>query len=376
MKHIIKLFLCMLLCSSCMTHGTVCTDSVDIDVSNFSPLSDIFDGYRYIRLQRPDSCVLRSINKIVPTDSLLFIQDASVIYICDYDGTFLKKIDRQGHGRGEYLKINDWAVHGGKLWILDSQKSRLLSYGYDGTLAREYVLPDTFHSLWMLEDGNVFLCAQQSNDGLYNFIMYDTDSERVTKRFAGFRTNNSCTESGFHDFIGQCSDTLIVTNRFDNTVYNLTRDDYSPRFTFAFNTEEQLPVNREGLDYVQLADMTQFKNVVKHVYLYHQSESQIVLGYYLFDDYGDSYYLTKINHDGTQRTARLLVTVDSDFPYASPVIAQHNGEFVSFLQASQILNIEKYAKLDLFTNAGLGIDDNPVIFFHRIRPSDKPSNRK
>lgn len=371
MNTIIKYFICALICSACTPHTTEQTDYVEVDVKTLSPLSTIFDGYRHVRLQTPDSCIIRSIDKIIPTDSMLFIQDASTIFICDYDGKFLKKIDKQGHGKGEYLKINDFDVHGNLLWILDSQLSKLRSYTFEGTFVREYTLPDTYHSLRMQPNGNAFLCAQQSNDDLYNFVLYDTSKKCVISRLANFKMNQSCTESSFHDFIGQNADTLIVANRFDNTVYNLTTDNYSPRMAFTFNTDEQLPKDSEHQDYSQLMELTQFKNVVKHPYIYHHDPSQIILGYYLFDDYGDSYYLTRIAADGTQSTSRLLATIDNDFPYASPIITQYGNEFVSFLQAAQILNIEKYAKIDMFTSAGLDKSDNPVIFFHHIRIDNK-----
>lgn len=367
MRKKINLVLGMMLCASCTSQKEFGCDNVNVDVKELSPLSHVFDSYRYVRLQTPDSCIIRSINKIVPTDSLLFIEDASTIFVCNYEGHFLRKINCSGHGRGEYLKINDFDVYNDNLWILDSQSNKLLLYNFDGKLVKEYKLSNSFHSFSMLPDGKAFLCAQQSNDGLYNYVLYAPEDNRIVNRLAEFELNNSCVEADFHDFIGRCDDTLIVANRFDHTIYNLTEDDYSPRMTFLFNTDESLPANAAQLDYSQLIEQTQFKNVVKHPYLYYQNTLQIVLGYYLFDDYGDSYYLTSIHSDGAQKTSRLLVTTDSDFPYASPILAQYGDEFVSSLSSTSILNIEKNAGIDLFTNMGMTISDNPVIFFHHVK---------
>lgn len=367
MRKSLEILLCVLLCVSCSSRQESRCDNVMVDVKELSPLDHVFDSYRYVRLQTPDSCIIRSINKIVPTDSLLFIKDESTIFVCNYEGRFLRKINRRGHGRGEYLKINDFDVHANKLWILDSQLHKLLSYGFDGTFMHEYKLPNNFHSLSVQPDGRVFLCAQQSNDGLYNYVLYDPAGNRVVNRLAGFDVNNSCVEADFHDFIGRCGDTLVVANRFDHTVYNLTAEDYSPRLTFSFNTDESLPEDAAGLDYFQLMEQTQFKNVVKHPYLYYQNSSRTVLGYYLFDDYGDSYYLTGISRDGEQKTSRLGATVDSDYPYASSILAQYGDELVSFLSAAGVLSIEKHIKSDMFTGMGVSLSDNPIIFFHHIK---------
>lgn len=367
-KQLVKAFVCLLLCVSCspQDHRNSCRDVV-VNVKKLSGLNHIFDHYRYVRLQTPDTCVIHSINKIIPTDSLLFVMDASTIYICDYKGQFLKKINHQGHGMGEYLKITDFDVCDNQLWILDSQLNRLLRYGMDGKLRQEYRLPDTYHSILALNDDQIFLCSQQSNEGMYNFVLYDTGKKCIVNKLAKFSKNNSCVESDFHDFIGQCADTLVVANRFDHTIYNLTPDNYSPRLTLSFNTEETLPADADKLDYSQLLEKTQFKNVVKQPYLYYQNSSRTILGYYLFDDYGDSYYLTSIASDGTQHTSRLLATADPDFPYASPVLSQFGDELVSVFPASNILCLEKNLGLDLFTKMGVAPSDNPIIFFHHIK---------
>lgn len=366
-RKCLEILLCVTLFLSCSLRQEYRCGNIMVDVKELYPLNHVFDSYRYVRLQTPDSCVISSINKIVPTDSLLFIEDESTIFVCNYKGRFLRKINRRGHGRGEYLKINDFDVYANRLWILDSQLQKLMSYGFDGTFNYEYKLPDSFHSLSMQPDGRVFLCAQQSNDGLYNYILYDLDSNRVVNRLAGFDVNNSCVETDFHDFIGKCGDTLIVANRFDHTVYNLTAEDYSPRLTFSFNSDESLPEDAAGLDYFKLMEQTRFKNVVKHPYLYYQNSSRIVLGYYLFDDYGDSYYLTGIPRDGVQKTSRLGVTVDPDYPYVSSILAQYGDELVSFLSAASVLSIEKHIKSDMFTGMGMSPSDNPIIFFHHIK---------
>lgn len=368
-KCVIKAFVCLLLCASCSPRDNQETiGSIAINVKELSGLKPILDSYRYVRLQTPDTCIIKSVNKIVPTDSLLFVMDESTtIYICNYNGEFLKKISHKGHGRGEYLKITDFDVYGNQLWILDSQLNKILRYGLDGKLKHEHRLPDSYHSISVQPNGKVFLCSQQSNEGLYNFVLYDTETEAVVNKLAKFNKNNSCVQRDFHDFIGQSADTLVVANRFDHTIYNLTPDSYSPRLTLSFNTDDALPANTEELDYFQLLEETRFKNVVKNPYLYYQNPKQTVIGYYLFDNYGDCYYLTSIANDGTQHTARLLAKADPDFPYISPILAQFGDELVSVFPAGNILRLENNLGLDLFTNMGVTPSDNPIIFFHHIR---------
>lgn len=367
MKKIIKAILCVLVCVGCSSPREANTEDILVDVKELSSLNHVYENYRYVRLKTPEHHIINSIDKIVPTDSMLFIKDVSTIYICNYEGEFLNTINHRGHGRGEYVKINDFDVFDNTLWILDSQLQKLMLYGLDGTFVCEYRLPDYYHSLSIQRDGKVFLCAQQSNDDLYNFVLFDPKTNQVVNRLAKFKMNNGCIETNFHDFIGMRGDTLIVANRFDYTIYNLTADDYSPRLSFAFNTNESLPDNTEELDYAQLLEQTQFKGIVQHPYLYYQNSSRIVLGYYLFNEYGDSYYLTSITTDGEQRTARLMSEVDDDFPYASPVLTQYGDELVSYLHAGGVLNIEKNIQTKLFTDMGVTQADNPIIFFHHIK---------
>lgn len=92
----------------------------------------------FVALEETDSCILRSIDKIVETTDAYYVLDkpSQILAKFDKDGKYNCTIGRQGSGPGEYLRINDFDISEDSQTIyISSQNSEILTYSsIDGSL--------------------------------------------------------------------------------------------------------------------------------------------------------------------------------------------------------------------------------------------------
>ncbi|HLO57893.1 MAG TPA: 6-bladed beta-propeller [Bacteroidales bacterium] len=78
-------------------------------VSSYN-MSDLVERVEYIRLETSPDCLLKKVDKIMLSDSFMFISDFECIYKFDRKGKFISKIGRQGRGPGEYLNVLHFCI--------------------------------------------------------------------------------------------------------------------------------------------------------------------------------------------------------------------------------------------------------------------------
>ena len=82
-----------------------------------------------------DDFLISGIDKIVLSDSCIYVQDwvRRKILVYDETGEPIRYLYKRGRGPGEYLQISDFDVdEDGNLWVLDGQKNVLITYNKYG----------------------------------------------------------------------------------------------------------------------------------------------------------------------------------------------------------------------------------------------------
>ena len=90
-------------------------------------MNEIIDTVMYLPLEKTEQSVLSRVNKLLSYDSLYFLADFNYSKIAVYTHTGKLKyvLNKRGHGRGEYLEIRNFTVHGDKLYTIDNFQSKI-----------------------------------------------------------------------------------------------------------------------------------------------------------------------------------------------------------------------------------------------------------
>lgn len=335
-----------------------------IDLNKESSLSDLFEDWKAIPLETNDSILISNIDKIEISKENLFIADRKnmEIYRFDINGHFLHSINRQGAGPEEYIEISDFQVRGNSLYILSSQSRAINQYDLSGRFVRSYKLIDFYHYFDFLNDDTLVLYSAFSNAQLFNFQLYDIGKSKIIKSHSPFEKNLNfvLAKSPFSEDYPLSH---IVTLPYDYTIYKLA-DTFSPFIQLEFNSPEKLPKEKKSFE--QLRKELLGKPVVTMIDQASLSDSTLFISY----NYKFSPYLSKIPLNQKQRssTYTLKYEKDSRFPFScAQPLCFHKNYLISFMPAYVVLQFNDQFLSDKNISGKLNGDDNPVIFFHKLK---------
>lgn len=122
---------------------------VDMSKLDSAKLTGFARDIRFIPLETRSDILIRRVDRLKVTDSLLFVLDImqKTIFIFDKSGKYISKISKAGKGGDEYRNIDDFDPDESQkeIYVLDNLTSRLLIYDFQGRLVKENKLP--FHAL-------------------------------------------------------------------------------------------------------------------------------------------------------------------------------------------------------------------------------------
>ena len=374
MRTNIKILFCSLVVFTLVTSCKTPSDALEstdytLDV-NFddSYRSDLIEGYRYVRLETNENCRLYDYNKIKVNDSYISFEAQDQLFLFNQKGEFISKLSRKGRGKGEYIGITDYEVTSNNIYILSWVQQALLKYDMNGRFIDKYDLHEYYASFKIVDNTHVFLCSSRSNSSNINFALYDLNKRSVVYSCDYFDRNEGVMFASFNDFIFSKDSVCYVTHPFDYMVYKLTPNEFSPLYNLSFNTKNQLPTNYEEIPVFDLNEQMRNKDVVKAIQLVYETSNGCYFGYKLHDEYGDTSYLTRIYNDGTQKTIRLLMSdFDKQFPYLNQPLGLYHDELVSVMSPYGIVYFETHNDIDTFTSQGYTEEDNPIVFFHKLK---------
>ena len=313
-----------------------------------------------------DSSVLGQIKALDVSDSLIAAQCGDVVYLFDHNGRYKNTINRKGLGPEEYIRIQDFKLHGNQVWIMAWENKEIFVYLQDGTFIKKIPLENRYASFTLYDDHTICLASGASNDSHQNFVFFDTDKNEVITQYDEFAKNESMTFE-YPLILGKNGDTLYVTHPFDHNIYTLTKDSFEPYEEYSFNTKLQLPENVNEVSYYDMYERTMNKNVVSHLTTRHDTQNFSYLIFPLFGKYGIVYDIVQLKDGKQQNLVAIQEVTDKEYPYLSDPYAIYKDMVVSVLTPESIKYIEDNNGLHLFKDMQLNEDDNPVVFMHELR---------
>lgn len=161
----ICIYLNILLCVLMFSCVEGSNETSAISFNSKDKLRSIFEtgvikSAKLVRLES-DSCMVGKIDKIICTDSFLYILDSFItkgVYIFTREGRFVNKITRQGHSKYEYTQLWDMFFDKNRntLCLLSRYDQKIISFTPDGkTVLEEIKMPKMFGHILPLANGYV-----------------------------------------------------------------------------------------------------------------------------------------------------------------------------------------------------------------------------
>lgn len=195
MWKVIILFGFSLLLSACRQEACEKehTDEINVLVSDgcdgTALLGDVFETVETIQLESSTESMITHIKRLIPFKEKYFILDnkeQKCILVFDHKGKFIRKIGKVGHGRGEYITVEDFCIdkENERIVIL-SNNSTVYAYKLDGEFLFKKELDKSI--LWSIASNSQgFLLSSNhltytSGENAFLFYRFDKDFNLIKK---------------------------------------------------------------------------------------------------------------------------------------------------------------------------------------------------
>lgn len=332
---------------------------------------EFFDSYSYTILETNDSIILPRIENMDVDENHILITTDKELFVFNRDGTNISKINIYGQGPGELVRINDAKLMGDEIVITGWGYNGVLRYSLDGNYIGGYPCEYRYYYL-TIEDDNIWLGSINSNFSLKNFARYDVSEQEITCQLMDYDRNES-NIGLFTPFLYSNKNSLFVTKRFDNTVYQIDSKEctINKAWEYDFLTENKLSDFDPNLSFNELSDKTRNTDIVTDLGLLYKNGDIVYQNVQFFIKIG--YYNNLFKFDLSKpsepvKLLRLALERYTDFPYLiSRALVIKNDEYITSISAYRVLAIEEEIGQSEFKNKGLTEDSNPVIFFHHFK---------
>lgn len=218
---------------------------VDHNIIHTIHSSKFLQSYEYIALETLPNAIIGNVDKLKVFDGKLFVLSENQVFVYDFSGNFLFKIDESGRGPGEYLKINNISLDSNILYIYDNVQYRILLFSAeDGQYLNTHT---TLHSVKEMQFVDNYFFADRSmisnkyiegNERL--LVGKIEEQEPITSSFFPMPTSEAINNYRLESYDKQ----VFWINPLYNRIYKLERDTLMPYIAYDFgslNVSSDLP---------------------------------------------------------------------------------------------------------------------------------------
>lgn len=226
---------------------TGCTNPEKKDILKISPeyfidqnilLSDIACEIEYIPLS--SEVYVPSVLSPQITDSLIIFSGRQFAGIFEFNrnGSFVRKIGRNGRGPGEYKYGNHFAIDNKNQRIYIRDMNKLLVYDFNGNFIKERIINRSELSRIKYGNNKLYLFAELSNSKYsnpsYNWIIVDTLGNELSSKknsTTGFPESMSAFGISSNVSYGY-NNKIYYWNQYNDTIFELQDIKYKTAYLF------------------------------------------------------------------------------------------------------------------------------------------------
>ena len=232
-KYFFILLFCMSLLSCNKQNSKIEQNILQVELSPQKlAASALFKKIEIIPLETNEQCLIKSIGRVIETDSKYYILDddvdAGVLFCFDKQGKFLYKIDKRGNGPGEYNLIYEVIVKPEEnLIYMLSPMGALHTYTTDGHFIKRHLLPGGGGQTDMIEIDKGLIAywtlTFMGNPEENTVTFYDINKGEVVGGFWKTTDDNFITNMCI-DVFYKYNNKNYFSTQYSNEVYQFTKD--------------------------------------------------------------------------------------------------------------------------------------------------------
>lgn len=229
-------------CNANRPGTTAPTTKIVVDTGDKHPVPDteFFSSTDIVPLETNDKSLLADVSKIMFEDDFMAIADYRGNQIClfDYEGRHIRTIRHIGRGPKEYISMFKVSLdkENKRFIVFDDKTAKLKFYDYDGEWAGEKEYKLLAQDMTMA-DGKLYLVnsAALNNKNYATLLPLDEDSQPIP--IFKFTRPQDCSLYSVGSKISNCGQNVLMSQRFDYTIYEIIGDKVTPKYTVDFGTE-------------------------------------------------------------------------------------------------------------------------------------------
>lgn len=355
-RKIIKQILCIILFITA-TIGCSNEPKRDTNVNMNNAISagnDVLEQFVNIEALIPirdKDVLLTTYDKILVSDSLVYIQDSERILVLDKSGLLRSEINKVGAGPGEYISIEDFEIDKqGNIILFSSSEQSIIIYTSNGDFVSKAKVCDGT-DFCLLEDGGIAFFRNIHSDTIVS--IYDGNLMLKESYKSINEQPNILLETGGEIF--EYNKSLYFVTPFDYNIYRCDRNVYIPFLSFDFgekNMSFDIIKEKDRRKLIKLLRENKKVYFIESLNLYNNN-------CFLKTSLGEV-IINCIDENKTYFFDKLKLPYNCFF--GSSIFRSGNGRFATFISSSNIENalmsmpndeLKKYHFLDVLRETGI-----------------------
>jgi hypothetical protein len=374
MNKIIAIIFILLIISCCSDVRNINYENTDIIDINSDIVSlnkdDIVEEIIYVPLKIvDDKFLIKYINFVFITDSLLIIVDLSLnaIFVYDLNGYPLYRIGNVGQGPGEYVNLRDVTLDrkGHKIIICDVTSQKIIYYDFSGHVLEEKKMPSSEHICYFSKDPKSdFFVGERRTLTKDLLVVFDKNQNVIDSHFR-LNPKNRDVYKPYESYMYGTpfyiyNDTVFFLSIFDYSIYSYAGDKFNKEYKM--NIPEKIKISSTSIDFNANKPSYEYISDYWRKGLLAQLSSLVVTdNYIIFKAEGG--VPSRILYDRKSKKTYSygnLFSNEKNLPQ-QPISSEYNDWFVFGIYGQAFEYLRK--------NFGMKIeeDDNPVLCFVKLK---------
>lgn len=213
--------------------------------------SDFADEVIMIPLEISDDCLLGEIDKVVMSDSCIFVmenENQKGIYVFDHTGKFLYRIGSHGEGPEEFVELSDFSLNEeeGVIYLYDNARKKILVFSYEGDYIKDIQM--NYYAFNLEYQNGLFYLYHESpvyGDPLCSLVIKNDKGETVNAYYPVIDKPRYC-----HNCIFQKLDNeILFAEDMCDSIFTIKGDKLIPKYYIDYKDKSMSKVDRESIRY-------------------------------------------------------------------------------------------------------------------------------
>lgn len=251
----ILLFFVSVACTSTKEEkkGAEIGDVISIPITDMETdngmLSDYADEVIMIPLEFSDDCLLGEIDKVVMSDSCIFVmenENQKGIYVFDHTGKFLCRIGSHGEGPEEFVDLSDFSLDEKErlVYLYDLTRKKVLVFSYEGDFIKDIYM-NYYADNFEYQNGLFYLYRENPvyGDPLCSLVIKNDKGETVNAYYPLIEKS----KYGHNCIFRKLDNEILFAEDMRDSIFTIKGDKLIPKYFIDYKDKSMSKVDRESI---------------------------------------------------------------------------------------------------------------------------------